>query len=339
VVNISPSEINFGGVPMGSTSQPQTVILSNAQNIPLTVTSITLGNSQFAETDTCTASPVPAFGFCSINVTFTPSGTGSQVSSLSVVDGVSPTPENPQAVELVGSGQAVPTPSPIATASLPPTLNPTSLMFTSQALGTTSGAQTVTLTNNSDAPLTVASIAVNSGAFAETDNCTTGPVSGFGKCTINVTFTPAFSGTQTGLLVVNDGFQSVQSPQSVQLVGVGAPAAPTPSAAATPSTPTLVPSSLSFSSTVGTTTQPQTVTVINTSSSLPLVITSIGVTGPFAETDTCTTQPVAPSGHCTISVTFTPTAKGGVSGSVTLMDNAATDALHPQSVQLVGVGS
>ena len=89
---------------------------------------------------------------------------------------------------------------------------------------------------------------------------------------------------------------------------------------------------------VGATSPAQTVTVTNTGSA-NLTFTAIGVTGPFAiatSGTTCSTSnPVAAAGSCTVAITFTPTAGGSASGSVTFTDNAADS---PQSLALTGTG-
>ena len=68
-------------------------------------------------------------------------------------------PGSPHVVSLSGTG----TEPSVA-------LQPGSLSFVGQRVGTTSAAQTVTLTNTGGAPLTVASI-VASGNFAQTNSC------------------------------------------------------------------------------------------------------------------------------------------------------------------------
>src|SRR2546429_3031385 len=103
-------------------------------------------------------------------------------------------------------------PAPVAS------LSPTSLTFASQSVGTTSAAQTVTLSNTGTATLTISSI-VASGDFAETDNCGGSLASG-GNCSISVTFTPTASGTRTGSSSVTDNASG--SPQTVGLTGTGA---------------------------------------------------------------------------------------------------------------------
>src|SRR5205814_1022856 len=82
----------------------------------------------------------------------------------------------------------------------------------------------------------------------------------------------------------------------------------------------------------------QTVTLKNSGTG-SLTISSIGLTGTnagdFAQTNTCpsSSSTLAPGASCTISVTFTPTATGSRSASVTITDNAAGS---PQSVSLSG---
>lgn len=110
-----------------------------------------------------------------------------------------------------GSGGSSTPPAPSAS------LSPSSLNFVTQALKTTSAAQSVTLTNSGNAGLNVTGIST-SGDFAQTDNC--GASLGAGaNCGIKVTFTPTQSGARTGTLSVNDN--ATGSPQTVSLTGTG----------------------------------------------------------------------------------------------------------------------
>ena len=207
-------------------------------------------------------------------------------------------------------------PAPVAS------LSPTSLTFASQSVGTTSAAQTVTLSNTGTATLTISSI-VASGDFAETDNCGGSLASG-GNCSISVTFTPTASGTRTGSSSVTDNASG--SPQTVGLTGTGT---------ASTTTASLSPASLTFASqTVGTTSAAQTVTLTNTGSAA-LAITTISTSGDFAETDNCGSS-VAVGGNCAINVTFSPTASGTRTGSLRATDNTSGS---PQTVSLTGAGS
>jgi uncharacterized repeat protein (TIGR03803 family) len=101
---------------------------------------------------------------------------------------------------------------------------------------------------------------------------------------------------------------------------------------------TLSTNALSFSGQlVGTTSTPQGITITNTGTS-PLTITSAAITGTdpndFAQTNSCGTSAAA-GGTCTIAVTFTPTAPGARSASISITDNVAGS---PQTVSLSGIG-
>jgi hypothetical protein len=106
-------------------------------------------------------------------------------------------------------------------------LSPTSLTFASQNVGTISAAQSVTLSNNGNATLSISNIAIsgtNSGDFAQTNACGSSLVAG-ADCAINVTFKPAATGARSASLAITDNASG--SPQTVSLSGMGA-SAPTP---------------------------------------------------------------------------------------------------------------
>jgi acid phosphatase len=88
---------------------------------------------------------------------------------------------------------------------------------------------------------------------------------------------------------------------------------------------TLSPASLSFGNqNVGTTSSSQPLTLANNQSTA-LTGVSVSITGTnasdFAETDNCGTS-VAANSNCTINVTFTPTASGARSATLTVTDSA-----------------
>lgn len=205
-----------------------------------------------------------------------------------------------------------------------PALAPPSLNFGNQTVGIAGAAQASTLTNTSDATLTITSMNVtgsNSSDFAEADNCGT-PVLAGGSCSITVTFTPSATGTRTA--AVSIAVDAPASPQTLPLTGTGVlPAV------------TLSPTSLAFfNQTIDTTSTAQSATLTNTGLGI-LTVASITVTGPFAQTNTCGAT-VNPGAFCTILVTFTPNTTGTLTGSVTMTDNAPGS---PQTLALKGVGT
>ncbi|MCX7072255.1 MAG: FG-GAP-like repeat-containing protein [Gammaproteobacteria bacterium] len=85
--------------------------------------------------------------------------------------------------------------------------------------------------------------------------------------------------------------------------------------------------------TLNTSSEAQVVTLTNTGNA-PLSISSIVTTGDFRQTSTCGTS-VAPSGQCTISIIFKPTAIGTRTGETRITSNAATS---PDLISLSGTG-
>ncbi|MGA3328049.1 MAG: MBG domain-containing protein, partial [Terriglobia bacterium] len=97
----------------------------------------------------------------------------------------------------------------------------------------------------------------------------------------------------------------------------------------------LSPASLDFGHIqVGTQSVAQSVTVTN-SGNAPLHVTTASATGDFIESDDCTSAPIAPGNHCTVDVSFLPTALGPRTGTLSLTDDAAGS---PHTVSLTGIG-
>jgi hypothetical protein len=199
-----------------------------------------------------------------------------------------------------GGTEAIPAPADSPAESL----SPVSLTFPSQAIGTSSNPQSVTLSSTGSAALAISSIAA-SGDFSQTNNCGASLATG-NNCTINVTFTPTATGTRTGAVTITDN--ATGSPHVVNLSGTGTGTAPVVSL----STTTLALGSQP----VGTTSAAQTVTLSNTGNAT-LNITSIAITGTnasdFAQTNTCGSS-VAAGADCTINVTFKPSGLRNAQG-------------------------
>jgi hypothetical protein len=334
-LTVSPSPFDFGVQLVGVSTPPQAFTVTNNTSSAITFTSIVVtgvspaANTDFAKSSDGCSPSVGAGASCTVNVTFTPSVAAAESATLVITamvsnGGLSST--DVFDVNLSGTGSH--TPPAVG-------FTPSTLSFGNQTLNTTSTpALPVTLKNTGTGPLTINAI-VASGDFAETSTganaCPINPatLAAGATCTINVTFTPTALGTRTGTLAVTDN--AVGSPQTVPLTGTGVAA---PSAA-------LMPTSLTFSGQMLTTTSAaQPVTLKNTGTG-PLTISTIAASGDFAETSTganaCPINPatLAAGATCTISVTFAPTAVGARSGTLTVTDNASGS---PQTVALTGTG-
>jgi hypothetical protein len=101
-------------------------------------------------------------------------------------------------------------------------LSTTSLTFGSEAIGTTSASQQVTLNNTGTAPLQVTSVSAG-GSFSTSTYCVTqSPIAAGGSCTENVAFAPgsitSFMGTLT---FTDDSGGTTGTTQTISLSGTG----------------------------------------------------------------------------------------------------------------------
>ncbi len=206
---VSPAALSFGTQVAGTASAAQAITVTNNGVIPLPIASITrsgANTAQFSETNNC--QPSVAVGVpCTINVVFAPTGAGSKTATLDVNAGGG---GGAQTVALTGTGLAGPY-----------MVSPDALMFGTQAVGTPSAAQTVTVTNNGTIALPIASITrsgTNTAQFSETNNCRPS-VAVAGTCTINVVFAPTGKGTKTATLNINGSAGA--GTQTVALTGTG----------------------------------------------------------------------------------------------------------------------
>jgi sugar lactone lactonase YvrE len=210
---LAPQNLAFGNVTVGSHSNAQTATLSNTGNAALSITSINFFGSDpgsFSQTNNCGAS-LAAGASCSIAVTCVPPTAGAFTANLGT-NFPSPIPQ--QSITLTCDGTSVVT-APAAT------LTPATLAFGSVTTGSSSAAQTATLTNTGNAALTITGITLsgaNASVFADTNNCGSSLAAG-ANCTISVVFTPTSAGAATATLSIADNASG--SPQTSSLTGTG----------------------------------------------------------------------------------------------------------------------
>ncbi|MES2392318.1 MAG: choice-of-anchor D domain-containing protein [Acidobacteriota bacterium] len=202
-------------------------------------------------------------------------------------------------------------------------LSATSFTFPDTQVATQSAPQTLTITSNGNAPLTITSFALT-GDFtvpSATDNCSGQTLAVNAQCTLQIIFAPTQTGTRTGQLTIYANISGGQA--TVALSGNGI----------NPAAIVLNPLSLTFAATiVNQTTAAQIITVSNTGGTTATLQTPI-ISGDFAiSANTCGTTLAASTG-CSLSITFTPTATGTRTGTLTLTDSAGT-----QVAQLTGIG-
>ncbi len=227
VATWSVPNLNFGSETVGVPSTAQGVTLTNTGNGTLTINSIA-AVGDYSQTNNCNA-PLAPNGSCSVNVTFTPTATWARMGTIVVTS-------NAIAPPLFLSGMGFSGGSVGASSQ--------KLTFASQVVGSSSGPQAVTLTNTGSAPATIESITA-SGDYTQTNTC--GAVLS-ANCAINVTFTPSWSGTRSGEVVVH--FTDPPMLEVIALTGMGQ--APNTTVAISPRQLSLTPTQTQqFQATIG----------------------------------------------------------------------------------------
>jgi hypothetical protein len=122
------------------------------------------------------------------------------------------------APEMVGFFSSTPPSQP------PVSVSPTSLFFGYVGAGTTSTAQSVTVTNNQNLSLQISGV-VGGGDFLPSSNCPAS-LAPTAHCTISTTFSPSVTGTSLATITVSD--DATGSPQVIYLAGAGVNVGPNP---------------------------------------------------------------------------------------------------------------
>ena len=205
-ITFSPSTLNFGTTPVGSTSAPQTFTITSSGTGPLTLGGgVTTGDYTYT-TNTCVFAPatLAAGTSCTVTVAFTPFQPGARSGSGFVTNDAAVQP-----AQLTFTGTGGSTGSTLASAAL---------NFGPQQVGSVSTAQTLTITANGPSVLFISNI-TTSGDFTRTGTTCTAALAVGNSCNVSVSFAPTASLVRTGSLTISSNGTS--SPQTVALSGSG----------------------------------------------------------------------------------------------------------------------
>lgn len=203
LVSLSPSSLSFVDQLINTSSAAQVIVLTNTGSASAIISSISVSGA-FSQTNSC-GSVLPGNGAtCTINVVFTPTQRGPASGAISISDNAA---GSPHVVSLSGVG--------ILPAGV--SLNPPSLWFAFQQVGTVSTSQSITVTNPGDAALNITGITA-SGGFLQSNNCPAS-LAGGATCSITVRFAPVTAGILNGSLTISDN--AAGAPQSLVLSGTG----------------------------------------------------------------------------------------------------------------------
>jgi hypothetical protein len=313
-IGVSPVRLSMSGMAFatqteGTASVPQTVNLTNIQNVPLTISSATITGADpgdFAVTSTCPTAPssLPAGMSCALTVTFTPIGSGVRKAALSIVQDATSVP-----LTLPLSGPAAP----------PVIVSPGSILNYSTPVGTTSRAATVLIKNaQRSTPLHISQLQLNGDFIQSATTCPVAPaaLAPGTFCFVYVQFDPTIGGTRDGQLQVVD--DAITSPQVVNLSGVG-------TSPLTISTPVYIsPVGLSFSAQLLNTASPAKTITLTNHESQPETF-NLAVTGDYTASSNCAAGIIGANSSCLIFVSFDPSSvtPSTRTGTLTVTHSAA----------------
>jgi hypothetical protein len=204
-LSVVPASVAFGNVVIGNTNT-QTLTLSNAGTVNLTISQITVSGSGFSTTGLTLPIPLSPGQTSTFNVAFAPTGAGSVTGSLSMV---SDAPDSPTTVPLSGTG---------VSATYQISASPTSLSFGDVTVGTSS-SQTATLSNTGNSSVTISQVTVSGAGFSASGVTPPLTLDAGQKIILTVTFAPTTTGSVTGSVSITSNASN--SPATISLSGSG----------------------------------------------------------------------------------------------------------------------
>jgi hypothetical protein len=205
-IQLSPTSINFGNEVVGATTS-QALIITNTGTATLTITQINESGSAFSVSGFSLPLNVSAGQKTTITVAFAPASVAPASGSISIVSNA---PTSPTSISLSGSGIA-------ATHTLG--ISPTSLSFGNITAGTSSAAQTVSLTNTGNSSVMISQITLSGAGFSMTGGSTPVTLSPSQTVALSIAFAPTAAGSINGSISIVSN--AAGSPATVTLSGTG----------------------------------------------------------------------------------------------------------------------
>lgn len=312
ILTPSPTSLSFTGQTVGK-SATKTLTITNTGGLTLSDVGFQItGTSEamFSLTSIGCETKLAAGKSCTVGVAFTPTAAGGASATLAISSstaGVSAV-----AVPLAGTSSSM--------TGL--NVSPNSLQFPIEKPGSVSGAQRVVVSNAGTTAATGLSFKASSPFVAVNNACGTSLPAG-SSCTVGVAFKPQVAGSFSGQLTISS---TSSTSATVLLSGVGG----------TPGQLTASPETLSFSQTgVGLVSDPQKVTLTNPSLTTALTGLTLTASEEFnLKSTTCGTT-LAVGKSCQAVVTFSPTAAGTQTGTLTVGSSTLNEGIQ---VALTGLG-
>lgn len=311
-ISVNPTSYDFANIAMGSSSS-HTFTISNNGSAALSISNITASGPGFSVQGISFPISVAANKSTTISATFAPTAVGPVGGTLTIANN-SPSPSMVVTLNGTGTGQAQPT---IA-------VSPTSFDFANVAVGVAS-SHSFTISNTSSTALSISNIVAAGAEFSISGFALPVSVPANQSTTISAKFLPTAAGPVGGSITITNN--SATPSVVITLNGTGV-AAGQPVIAVNPT-------SVSFGNvTVGAPNSQAILIQNNGTASLTISQATVSGTG-FSISGLTTPATIATGGSTTFNVAFSPTTGGAVSGSVSLVSNAAGS---PLAIPLSGTG-
>ena len=295
-IDVAPTSLSLGSVTVGE-SATQSFTVSNSGEADLTLSVLTSGTG-FSDDGGCPGVVAPGAS-CTVAVTFAPTAGGDASGSVTINS--NDADEASVTVALAGTG---------VEATLPPAIEIVAAVDFGSAIVGESATQVISVGNSGGEDLVVQDGTVTGPFVLDGFSCTT--VAPGATCEWTLTYTATAAGAETGVFTIisNDP----NSPTEVALTGSGTATAPEIDVAT-------APLDLGTANVGESTTADLTISNVGDAD---LVISGLTASGDFSVASDCGT--VAPAASCTATVTFTPSADGAASGTLSIASNDEDEA-------------
>lgn len=312
-IAITPSSVSFGNVLLGS-SQVKTVSISNVGSSNVSVAQVTVSGTGYVVSGLTLPYSLSPGRSVYINVTFTPSATGTDTGSVTAIASMPSSKGSKKwrtsstnisaSTMLSGSG---------ITATGQVAASPTSLSFGNILPG---GSQTLTetLSNTGSASIAVSGASMSNASFAVNGLNLPATLAVGQSLTFGVVFSPTASGTISGTLAILSNASNSQ--MNISLSGTGATAGQL----------TVSPTTLNFGSVTTGMSASLNGTLSASGSSVTISSATISSTE-FVVSGITLPMTLSAGQSALYKVTFQPQATGTASGTLTFVSNAGNSSV------------
>lgn len=321
VINLSvnPSPVNFGNVAVNQFSNQTLTITNSATSTTILEGDVdTTGlSSPFSVVSGGGSFSLLPGGSKIVTIRFAPTAPGTVSGTLKITHNAT-NPSSPTNVLLTGTGTSV----------INVAITPTSISFGNILVGQ-SARQTLTITNlSSSAGVLEGTVGTLSAPFILVSGGGSFSLAPGQSRSVILGFSPTLAGNFSDTLVITHSATNQPSPTNVSVSGTGVPVI----------NMSVSPSPLSFGSILLGQSATQTLTITNSSASTDTLTGSVaGLSAPFLVVSGGSSFSLAPGKSRTVVVSFTPTATGTFSDTLTITHNA-TNQTSPINLAITGTG-